>query len=136
MASPAQFANRMRKLGRIVEANSSRLVQKASTAILETVVTATPVDEGDAKSNWQTKIDEPASDILPSMDLTGAAAISNGKNVIAGYDGTKNSVVHITNNLPYIGLLNRGSSQQAPAAFVEMAVSAGAAAVSGTKVLK
>jgi hypothetical protein len=136
MAAPAQFAKKIRQLGRAVEANSSTLVRTVANTIAERVITGTPVKTGQAKSNWIANLDGPAIGTIPPIDKTGAGAISNAKHIIDGYSGEKNSSIHITNNLDYIGILNQGYSNQAPAAFVEIAILAGSDAVHGTRIVR
>jgi hypothetical protein len=105
----------------------------AALAADQAVVLATPVDKGRARSNWLVELDAPArTTIEPYVpgengNTSGpntAAALAQGQATIAGYNGDRNSGIAISNNLPYIGRLNAGSSRQAPAGFVEKAVQA------------
>lgn len=99
--------------------------RRAGIEILSRVVLATPVDTGRARGNWQTDIDDVPEGEIDRLDPSGSAAISAGTATI------KNSrnfpVIHIANNLPYIGALNYGKppgtqhSKQAPLMFVELA---------------
>ena len=81
------------------------------------LVEATPVDTGFAAANWQLTIGEPADG---TVDLSGSVAD------LAGYTIDQGSVFS-TNNASYIQRLNAGSSTQAPAGFVELAIAAGVA---------
>lgn len=53
----------------------------------------------------------------------GESALSEGESVLAG--SSPGQDIHLTNNLPYIKPLNEGSSHQAPAGFVEVAIENG-----------
>lgn len=131
---------RMRALAQNIEHNIPVLVRKAGLAIDTTVVLATPVDKGRARSNWQVSLDAPiAGTIDPyapgdkgsTAGPNARGALEQGKAVIAAYRLGK--VINIVNNLAYIGRLNDGWSAQAPAGFVQIAVQRGLAAVKGVK---
>ncbi len=123
------FSRNLRgKAGRL-QRNADRTMKETITEIFTTVVKATPADEGTAKSNWQIGIGGKRDGTIPAYvpGKRGStarsnenAAIDKAAQVIAQYKPGNN--VHLSNNLPYIGLLNSGSSSQAPAGFVEQAV--------------
>jgi hypothetical protein len=138
MADMKQFASTMRTYAKNVSANADRLVRRCALAVDGAVVIATPVDTGRARSNWQVRADQPATDTIDPYDegkdgSTGGAnaraALDQGKAVISRYNGNLNRELHITNNLAYIGRLNDGYSAQAPAGFVEKAMLVGVQAV-------
>lgn len=137
-----QFSIRIRKLGSNVETNAMKLVRKVALSVDSTVVMGTPVDTGRARSNWQVEIGKPARGTVEAYapgkeGSTGGQnaqiALALGAGVIATYKGGES--IHLTNNLPYIGALNRGHSAQAPSGFVETAVLDGVAQVKGAKLL-
>jgi hypothetical protein len=134
--TPEQFERRMGRLAARVPENADKTVRKVAMAIDQTVVMATPVDKGRARANWIAALDVPVTSPTEAQDPSGAAAIAQAASVVGQYDGDRNSEVHITNNLPYIGPLNDGSSRQAPKNFVQQAVRAGAGAVKGAKLLE
>lgn len=130
------FSKTMQLRGAAVSANADALVRKVALAVDSTVVLATPVDTGQARSNWQVSLDQPASGTIPPYvpgkgGNTGTdnanEAIRQGAQTIAGRTPGVN--INITNNLDYIEELNNGKSAQAPAGFVEEAVLAGVAMV-------
>lgn len=88
--------------------------------ILRNVTVATPVDTGRARGNWQVGIDRAKLDILTVNDKSGSIAIGKGANELRGVKDFDS--IWITNNLPYIGRLNEGHSQQAPKKFVEAGI--------------
>lgn len=95
-----------------------------ATALLadQTVVLATPVDTGRARMNWIATIDVPAEEPVPINPGGVERSLAESRAVIATYNGEVNRAIWLTNSLPYIQRLNAGSSQQAPAGFVEKAV--------------
>ncbi len=126
------FERRMGVLGNTVGDNAHKLLRKVGLAVDGSVVIATPVDTGRARSNWIVNSGSAATDTRepysPGKEgSTGGpnaqAAIDQGKATIAAHP--KGADLHITNNLAYIGKLNDGSSAQAPPLFVEKAVQAG-----------
>ena len=136
MASPSEFNRRIGKLAANVPKNADKTVRKVAMAIDRTVVIATPVDTGRARANWLANLDAPIETATEATDKTGSKAISQAAGVVAAYDGDVNTAIHITNNLPYIVRLNEGSSYQAPANFVQIAVRRASAVVKGAKLLE
>jgi hypothetical protein len=133
----------MRRRAKQVEANVPKVVREVALGITQTVVSATPVDTGRARSNWQVDIGSASRGVLPAFaageggSTSGAnsqAALERARTVIETYDAGDGEI-HITNNLPYIARLNEGSSAQAPAGFVEQAVQEAAAFVRGASVI-
>jgi hypothetical protein len=138
----SEFARRMTQHGITVEKNGTKVARTVALAVDQTVVIATPVDEGRARANWQVRVGPAATDVIPAYvpgkgGNTGAqnaqAAMEQGK--IAISTAQPGQEIHITNNLPYIGALNDGHSAQAPAGFVEQAVKAGIETVRASKLL-
>jgi hypothetical protein len=123
-----------------------KVVRLTALAVDQTVVMATPVDTGRARSNWIVSVDKPVDAVIePYVALpkgkgagklgeTGnaQAAMNQGQEVIATREPEQS--ICITNNVEYITALNDGSSAQAPALFIESAVDAGVAAVNGAKI--
>ena len=132
MASPAEFARRMKSLSIQIEGNLDQGLRKVVLAIDNALVSTTPVDTGTARSNWLASINGPASgtttSTTPSTPRTLAA--------LASFDIDTDLSLHLTNNLPYIRRLDEGSSSQQPAGFVRRAVLNGLAAVKSVKLLK
>ena len=139
MADLRRFANRVREVGVRVQDNADAMTREVALAVDAAVVMATPVDTGRARSNWQVALGAaPTGTRAPyspgeegsTSGTNTQAAIEQGRQAISGYRGGQ--VIHITNNLSYIGRLNAGHSAQAPSGFVERAVLAGVAAVQAT----
>lgn len=126
-----------------VEENADRVVRKVALVADQAVVMATPVDTGRARSNWLVGLGTApqgtvGQHVPGTKGSTGEAnaqeSISIGRATIGqrrpGQD------IHITNNLDYIEDLNRGTSRQAPANFVETAVAQATDAVRRSKLLE
>ena len=88
----------------------------------------TPIDTRWASNNWTLSVDTPRNDAIGTKPRSGTIVLPQssaqevGIAVVAQFDITKNSAIHIQNNAPYIARLNRGNSKQSPAGFVEMAI--------------
>lgn len=145
MADFSDLERFLERLGQQVGQNADRMVRRVALAVDAAVVLATPVDTGRARANWQVQVNSPVTSTRApyaagSSGSAGAAnaqaAIEQGKAAVAAYrGGVIDARIHITNNLPYIGRLNEGSSAQAPAAFVQHAVAVGVQAVLSSRLL-
>lgn len=134
MATLGSFSKRIKILGDRVVENAAQIARRAALAVDQTVVFATPVDTGRARSNWQVRLGQAAGGTLPepsSAEGGAQRAVSEGQRVIPQFKG--DGEIHITNNLDYIQKLNEGSSAQAPEGFVEIAVQAGVSSVTKNK---
>lgn len=134
----------MGQLGARVTTGADRIVRATALAVDQAVVVATPVDKGRARSNWLVELDAPARTTVEAYapgeggstaSANTAAALAQGGATIAIYNGDHNRSIAISNNLPYIGALNSGSSLQAPAGFVEKAIQAGVNQIKGARLL-
>ena len=144
MADLKGFSTRLIEIGVSVAEGGDRVVRKAALACDQAVVIATPVDTGRARSNWLASVDAPRTDVVePAVpgkkgstgESNTQASMAAAAGVIAGYAGGSNREIHIANNLPYIEELNRGSSRQAPANYVQDGVAAAVGAIQGARVL-
>ena len=84
----------------------------------------TPYRTGRARAGWNLSADGP--DFEETHDFSGGASLPRGEanragNVdVGGYQ--LGGTLFISNGVPYIGILNSGSSQQAPANFIETTI--------------
>jgi hypothetical protein len=101
---------------------TATVVRKIALDVLVRVVKRTPVDTGRARANWQTTVGQMADGEVDSTDPTGGESIGKGATEIESWDPSK-AAVFLTNNVPYIGYLESGSSQQAPAGMVAVTLS-------------
>ena len=94
------------------EVQATAFKKKLAFQILEGVVNMTPVDTGRARGNWQVTLgDVPADGELPP-NKSGTRTIQRGGAQIHQVELGESLWIH--NNLPYIGVLERGHSEQAP----------------------
>lgn len=128
------FAARMKKRAKEVVVNSNDNVIKLATVITQVVVVATPVDTGHARANWVATISTEDTEEKTATDKGGQATITEAIGVIKTRKSEQ--VIHLSNNVKYIGKLNDGHSAQAPAGFVERAVSTAISAFRGWKIVK
>jgi hypothetical protein len=134
VANPDQFAKRITKIASGVTLGAARLTRNAAIGVIQTVVRTTPVDTGLARSNWVASIGSPdLSDraIRSRTEVVSEARSKLSVTVIRDIINRRDQVeIHIANGgplVPYLFWLNQGSSRQAPAGFVELALIEGAA---------
>lgn len=145
MVAFAQFSSTIRKRGSQIENAGTRVVKAIAKRSLRALVNATPVDTGRARSNWRVGVGQPTrSEIEPYAPgkklgigerANARAAIAAGLariNTVSGVSGRGGGLktgIFISNNTKYIGNLsngkglNDGYSPQAPAGFIELALS-------------
>lgn len=87
------------------------------------LVERTPVDTGWARSNWLPSVGSPRKETVGEPGSLNESAADSGQSEVADWK-IQDGPIYITNNVPYIGRLNGGSSKQAPAGFVESTVQA------------
>lgn len=145
MPTLGQFANRTVRIAQRVRVNSDALVKQTTEKVVETLGRRTPIDTGQAISNWQVSIDAPLPNSAFFIGPVGQKGNRNSNVVlvkrfardeVAGYRGETNRAVWITNVAPYIGKLNNGWSKQAPAGFVRLAVDEGIHAIRLRSILR
>ncbi len=98
-------------------------VARATTInVLKGVVLSTPIDTGRARGNWQVSVSKPINSSTDTNDKAGSSTISKGAATTLAHKQVKYPIFWVVNNLPYIEELNRGTSTQAPAKFVETVI--------------
>ena len=108
---------------------TERLVVKITLDVTANLIEATPVDTGWAQANWVPSVGKRSRrrarsfpGRTPSAFVQAAVAKQSvGQAQAAGYK-LERGRVFVSNNVPYILRLNDGSSQKAPAGFVQRAV--------------
>lgn len=130
------------RISRQISDQSAKYVKAAARAVLVDLAKITPVDTSLAVSNWTVGIGYSPVNLIPphvpgSKGSTAAASraqtIAYGRQMINMYKSRQ--VLHISNNIDYITLLNQGSSPQASAGFVERAVMKGNLATKKVKLI-
>lgn len=119
-------SRRVRVVARDLQAFTERTVQRLALNVNAELVEATPVDTGWARANWVPNIGVPFEGTAGTRAEAEAGLIDTGSRE-AGLAAVATSYrlgpeIHQTNNVPYIELLNAGSSRQAPAGFVQAAI--------------
>lgn len=111
----AEFTAAIQHWAKTVAPEKVLLFQRAiALEMLRRVVIKTPVDTGRARGNWQVTIGEPAAGHLENLfDKTGSTTIAKGSAVIAKIPPF--AIVYITNNVPYILILEAGRVPGPPA---------------------
>lgn len=117
------FATRLRNGAAKIPENVKTIRDEVALSVQNTLIEVTPVDDGDAKTNWRIYDNASAGEVIPTPEsIAGgeAAARSQGASSVMGIPPGK--PVYIVNRVPYISKLNSGSSLQAPANFVRISV--------------
>lgn len=100
-------------------------VRKLTLDVFSSVVKMTPVDTGRAKGNWIPTIGTRASGETNVTDKSGGSTIAV---IVATVPEKAGAIVWLTNNVPYIGVLEYGrgngkpGSQQAPNGMVRLSI--------------
>lgn len=100
---------------------TGRVVQKLAMDITANLIETTPIDTGWARSNWVPNIGEPVTSTTGAPEGVSFASQQAGIAGLASYQVALGAVF-ITNNVPYIQVLNDGHSKQAPIGFVQLAI--------------
>ena len=100
------------------------VVARVGRNILRELRDTTPVDTGHAASNWIGGFGSPPSGVVGSKQaVTFGPQNASIRSITARR--TRVQPLFITNNVDYIGILDTGTSSQAPAGFIELAISRG-----------
>lgn len=152
MATLLQFSRNIRKLGSRIENNSVALTKRVAKRTLTALVEGTPVDEGDARSNWRVSLGNPTRSVIPAYSPGKKLGIGERQNaraaIQAGFSvinqlrvgakrgtGQAGSALFITNAIPYLGRLRDGYSSQQPNDWVQVALMEAQAEIAGTRLL-
>lgn len=127
MATLNIFATNMQRMAAQVPQNIVRMQREIALDVVEHVSQGTPVDSGQASGNWKTRIGSPETGYDPGPSAGPPKSYAEAQAALANLQHGQD--VYITNNVPYIGLLNAGYSQQAPSLFVETAIVSAIAAI-------
>lgn len=117
----------------LLEKFTSRQVTTVARRITRNLRDSTPRKSGWAASNWVPSLGGTLSGPVGSKTAVSFAAQNAGMQAMSGYRITRTPPPIIQNFVPYIDLLNAGSSLQAPALFVERAISDAIAATAGVR---
>ncbi len=131
----SSLPQRMDRLGRATVSGTTKLVQEVAKVIGAKIIDTTAVDTGLARSNWRASISAPASGIIPPYapgvklgigeGANASAAKAQQKQAIEQFNAAKDQGIFITNNVPYIAVLERGDSKHKAGDMVKMGIQAG-----------
>lgn len=124
----------VRRVVGILEDFTADLIRQIGTEITAELIERTPVDTGWARANWIPSVTVPVDfeqaviesreDRVASTPASRSTQDSAIAQLASGYDFGDGSIF-ISNNVPYITILNGGSSTQAPEGFVQIAIEQG-----------
>ena len=114
-----------------VDENSASIVPHIVVSIIDDVSQDTPVKTGMARSGWNASKYGP--DYVRRPDIVSQGEVVNRA---ISRMGTRANSAFVSNGVPYIGLLDQGSSQQAPAGFVRAAVRRAVMKLGGVRLLQ
>ncbi|MBD4209910.1 hypothetical protein [Staphylococcus aureus] len=142
MARAVVFAQRMRMRGNQVVARQHERVNRLALSILLNLLQSTPVDTGEAISNWILSLGHATNENIGpyapgQYGSTRQMNIGQTYNVamIGISDRRLEQPIYISNSAPHIGRLNNGWSAQAPAGFFQSSVLSAVRSARGFKVL-
>lgn len=113
-------------IGRAIRDKISKVVRDVMNLATLNVIAATPVDTGHAASNWIISYGAPYTAIVGSRIAVDTTVRDSALATLQEYDVGRDGVVYLRNNVPYLKFLDGGSSQQAPANFIAIALMGGA----------
>lgn len=99
-----------------------QVVRKLAFESFKRIILRTPVDTGRARANWGVTIGSPRSGAFntEAVDKSGSRTLETARSQAEHFDCQGS--IFMTNNLPYIGALEYGSSKQAPSGMVRVTV--------------
>ena len=128
MATLATLQSRTLRIKEDIDELINRSVVNLTIEILRDLLNNTPVDTGQAISNWQVSLRGPITTQIASyapgqQGSTKSLVIANAIGEAVGILAARRSgqVIYLGNALPYIARLNQGWSAQAPAGFIDSA---------------
>jgi len=118
-----RFEIGLEKFAKQMDLDVVLIVKKLSFDIFADVVAGTPVDTGRAMNNWMISVGSPSREVTEKGGGSSTISTSKQAEATAGLATVRPfDTVWISNNVPYIGFLEEGSSQQAPNGWVERAI--------------
>ena len=111
--SITSFNQDLKKLAKHMDATTEQLGRSIALDLFGRIVIKTPVDTGRARGNWQTNVGTPILSVTENTSEP-SATFKRG-------DGYK--VMYITNNLPYIGVLEDGGVSRPPHHMIKRSLS-------------
>lgn len=99
----------IKKASEMMDLSLDETTRAVALSVYRGVTLKTPVDTGRARANWNLSVSKPDLSVNKNATSIKSAHLNKG-------DGKQD--IWITNNLPYIKVLENGSSKQAPKGMV------------------
>lgn len=134
------MANEVRIVIDRLEDVTGQIIAKLAVNTTAELIERTPVDTGWARANWVPGVGAPPPSASTPTDRDSRQSAASGRAgaqqagiaSVLGYKVGRGSVF-ISNGVPYVVVLNEGSSTQAPAGFVQAAILAGIKSLDGAR---
>lgn len=97
-----------------VDRELNRIYRGFAITVLNNLILRSPVDTGRYRANHLLSFGAPIDVPTETTDRSGSVTLAAGIAAIGGIQNGTFPVIYIQNNLPYAGVLENGSSQQAP----------------------
>lgn len=122
-----KFEQALKRFAKKVELDGATVTKRVAFDLFGRIIEKTPVDTGRARASWNIAVGAPDLRIVPEgqYDSSLTTAIAKANAVLGSYGTTGPGFllpIFISNNLPYIVELEKGSSQQAPQGMVSLSL--------------
>jgi len=120
MATSAGFSRTLKRfMNKDVIEHTEKQYKRIADDLGRSIIRGTPVASGRAKNNWYFTKTRPSGGYNPAAKgVRGSASFSRLRGAVGTL--TLKQGFYISNNTPYIGKLERGSSKQAPVGFLRL----------------
>ena len=121
---PGTFAADISRFCKKYDADMRLVVRKITFEAFKRIILRTPVDTGRARANWGISEGQPLTLEIESEDKSGSATLQTAASGVQSW--LCHGSIFLTNNLPYIGVLEYGKddgtpgSSQAPQGMVRV----------------
>lgn len=128
------FSDAMSKFNQKAEKAMTKTFRGTALSLFSKIVIRTPVGNpslwkskppkgyvgGRLRGNWQVSLRKFPGGTIGGADEAGSKTISKGKSAVNA--AKLGDIIYISNNLPYAGVIENGSSTQAPQGMVRVTV--------------
>jgi hypothetical protein len=131
MAGIGSFNSQLKAFAKDVRDRHANKVKRTATAVQRAAYQSTPIDTSRAMSGWRSQVNAPYTgqvSYVPGFrgSTMGEAYASNEANIQDVSVSYKfGQSVYVTNNVPYILILDEGGINRAPAGMSSLALQAG-----------
>ena len=113
------FAGEIEAFNRKALKAANMVIRGTALDLSSSIIKRTPVKTGRLRGNWQTEING-----FPISEINSTASQATAKNRQVINTAKIKDAIYFVNNLPYAGVIERGSSSQAPQGMVAVTISA------------